>query len=100
MLGPFLTKRVVSIDSGEEFCQIASHKAVEIKSMQNEVAGVLNGSVSLKPAVAVEYETNSRQIGDWLARCLLHRQQRKAGERHVRLTRDPLSADASGLGCW
>lgn len=36
LLGPFLTKRVVSIDSGEEFCQIASHKAVEIKSMQNE----------------------------------------------------------------
>lgn len=36
LLGPFLTKRVISIDSGEEFCQIASHKAVEIVSMQNE----------------------------------------------------------------
>ena len=42
LLGPFLTKRVISIDSGEEFCQIASHKAVEIVSMQNEVTGVPN----------------------------------------------------------
>lgn len=36
LIGPFLTKRVVSIENAEEFCQIAGHKAVEINSMQNE----------------------------------------------------------------